>query len=297
MMEIPTSYGVAYAGTGAVIWGVFLFYLKRHFSEYPPALVLAVTNVFSVTWFLAVASLTANRTVVDGLVSLQAGDWGTAFVVVIVFSLGLLMLYHALAAGDVSYVAPLSKLSPAFVLPLEVIVLGHFLDSVQIVGAIIATGAVYIANYQGGGLHEPFRTAVSSRPARFALLSALLLGIVDVSQRALLQDGGIAPEVWTLIKLAGVPLVLSPIVWRNWTPSVWADLRKFAVAGAFVGLGEWLTALAFSTVPASVASPIISLQAVVAVVLGGIILGEDRLALRLVAAGSAALGVALIALG
>ncbi|WP_137290826.1 EamA family transporter [Natronorubrum halophilum] len=297
MVEIPSSYGVAYAGTGAVIWGAFLFYLKYHFSEYPPALVLAVTNVFSVAWFLAAIGLTANRTVVDGIVSLPPSDWVAAFVVVSVFSLGLLMLYHALAVGDVSYVAPLSKLSPAFVLPLEVIVLGQFLKPVQVMGIIIATGAVYIANYQGGGLHEPFRTAISARPARLALASALLLGIVDVSQRALLQDGGITPEVWTLVKLAGVPLVLSPIVWRNWTPSVWADLRKFAVAGAFVGVGEWLTALAFSSVPASVASPIISLQAVVAVVLGGIVLGEDRLALRLVAAGSAAVGVALIALG
>lgn len=58
-----------------------------------------------------------------------------------------------------------------------------------------------------------------------------------------------------------------------------------------------MTALAFSSVPASVASPIISLQAVVAVVLGGVVLDEDGLALRLAAAGSATVGVALIALG
>jgi len=43
--------------------------------------------------------------------------------------------------------------------------------------------------------------------------------------------------------------------------------------------------------------PIISMQAVVAVVLGGIILGEEDLLLRLVAAGTAVVGVVLIALG
>jgi len=39
------------------------------------------------------------------------------------------------------------------------------------------------------------------------------------------------------------------------------------------------------------------MQAVVAVVLGGIILGEEDLLLRLVAAGTAVVGVVLIALG
>jgi len=72
-----------------------------------------------------------------------------------------------------------------------VVVLDQHLGSVQIAGVIIATVAVYVANYQGGGIHAPFLTAVTIRPARVALLSALLLGVVDVSQRVLLQEGGV----------------------------------------------------------------------------------------------------------
>lgn len=297
MALVSEAHGIAYAGGVAVLWGVFLFYLKRHFSEYPPALVIAVTNVFSVGWFLAVVGVAPGQNVADGLASLTAGHWLVAAVVVAVFTGGLLALYRALAVGDVSYVAPLSKLSPAFVLPLEVAVLGQHLAPVQVLGVIVATGAVYAANYRGGGIYAPFRVALASRPARLALLSALLLGVVDVSQRVILQEGGVPPTAWALLKLGGVAVFLAPVAWRTWTPRVWSDLRKFAVAGAFVGLGEWVTALAFSAVPASVASPIISLQAVVAVVLGGILLGEDGLALRLAAAGSAVVGVALIAVG
>lgn len=227
MTLVPQAQGLAYAASVAVLWGVFLFYLKRYFADYPPALVITVTNVFSVEWFLAAVSLDSSRTVVDGLASLPARNWLAAAVVVVVFTGGLLLLYHALAVGDVSYVAPLSKLSPAFVLPLEVVALDQHLGPVQITGVVVATGAVYVANYQGGGIHTPFRTAVTSHPARLALLSALLLGVVDVSQRALLQEGGVQPTVWTLLKLAGVSLVLAPVAWRDRTPRVWGDLRKF----------------------------------------------------------------------
>jgi len=123
MTFVPHAQGLAYAASVAVLWGVFLFYLKRHFSDYPPALVIVVTNIFSVGWFLTAVSLDPGRTVVGEVVALPADDWLAAAGVVVVFASGLLLLYHALAVGDVSYVAPLSKLSPAFVLPLEVVVL------------------------------------------------------------------------------------------------------------------------------------------------------------------------------
>ena len=74
-------------------------------------------------------------------------------------------------------------------------------------------------------------------------------------------------------------------------------------AGIFVGLGlllavaEHLVMLAFSTLPASLASPVINSSAVVTVVLGGVVLGEEAMRIRLTAAGFAVAGVALISLG
>ena len=60
-------------------------------------------------------------------------------------------------------------------------------------------------------------------------------------------------------------------------------------------VGEHLTALAFDTAPASIASLIINTQAVVAVLLGGVVPHEERLRSRLGAAAIAVVGVALIA--
>jgi drug/metabolite transporter (DMT)-like permease len=78
--------------------------------------------------------------------------------------------------------------------------------------------------------------------------------------------------------------------------SVRDDLPKFAVAGAGVAVGEHVTSLAFQQVPASIASPIINTQAIVAVLLGGVLLRERAFATRLVAAALAVCGVGLIAL-
>jgi drug/metabolite transporter (DMT)-like permease len=74
------------------------------------------------------------------------------------------------------------------------------------------------------------------------------------------------------------------------------NLPKFVAAGAIVAVGEHLTTVAFGALPASIASPIINTQAIVAVVLGGILLGERHFRLRLVAAVLAVVGVTLLSL-
>jgi drug/metabolite transporter (DMT)-like permease len=55
--------------------------------------------------------------------------------------------------------------------------------------------------------------------------------------------------------------------------------------------------LAVTTLSASIASPIINTQAVVAVLLGGVLLGEDAFRVRLLAAGFAVAGVTMITVG
>ena len=91
-------------------------------------------------------------------------------------------------------------------------------------------------------------------------------------------------------------LLLAPLAALNWSGDVRGELPKFLGAGAFVALGEHATAVAFSLLPASIASPIINVQAVIALLLSGILLREEAFALRLLAAALAAHGVTLIGL-
>jgi drug/metabolite transporter (DMT)-like permease len=95
--------------------------------------------------------------------------------------------------------------------------------------------------------------------------------------------------------LVGVAVVLLPAAVRNPLEASRDDVPKFLAVGALVALGEHLTTVAFAALPASVASPVINTQAIVAVVLGGVLLGERHFRLRLVAAVLAVVGVAMIA--
>ncbi len=108
-----------------------------------------------------------------------------------------------------------------------------------------------------------------------------------------------------VVVVGGVLVVLLPLAVR--------DLRALRAAGdgdgagtlppatTFVALGllvagaEHLTSVAFDALPASIASPVINTQAIVAVLLGGVVLGERRLGARLVAAALAVVGVGLLA--
>ena len=77
-----------------------------------------------------------------------------------------------------------------------------------------ATFAVYLVNYRGGGLLVPLRNAATYRSAQFALLSAALFGIVDVSRRVTLQEFTIPPRVWVPGLFGGMALLATPVAIR-----------------------------------------------------------------------------------
>ncbi|USZ76255.1 DMT family transporter [Halorussus vallis] len=287
--------GIWYATLAALVWGGYLFELKRYFSEYPPAVVIVTANAAAVAWYLPYVLLRPADGPVTGELTLPA--LGLVGFVLVASAVAYLALLYALSAGDVSYVAPLGKLVPAFTLPLEVLLVGEHLAPEQVVGVGFATLAVYLANYQHTGPLAPIRRAATHRPAQLALASAALYAGVDVGTRVLLQGVGIRSDVWALVYTGGVAAVLLPIAVRQWPSGFAAALPKFLAAGAAVAVATHLMMQSFAVLPASVVSPILNTQAVVAVVLGGVLLGEDRFALRLVAGAVAVVGIALIALG
>jgi len=85
----------------------------------------------------------------------------------------LFVFYKGLALGEVSYVAPISKIVPVFVLPLEVVFLDQQLSAIHVIGVGVATGAVYVANYRRGSLLDPLRRLRQSKAALLALAAQL----------------------------------------------------------------------------------------------------------------------------
>jgi drug/metabolite transporter (DMT)-like permease len=212
---------------------------------------------------------------------------------------------RALQVGEVSYVAPLSKLAPPVVLLVEVVGLGERLSPPQVVGLCAATVGVYLlegtdgADGEAAGALGPIRRLVDSTPARLALAAAVLIGVADVGKRVLLADATVAPPTLVAVTLAGLTVGTLPIGLRRWEarpkrPSAWLGL---IAVGLVLATADHLTALALATTPASVVVPVLSGQALVAVVLGGRLLGETATRRRFVATASTSLGIVLVALG
>lgn len=284
-----------YAGLSALMLGFYLFAIKRYFSAYPAPVYVSLTYGSSLLWYvpIAVASVDGNY--------LPADDAWTGLAVLVFVVVGsvvaVLASFRAISLGDVSYVAPISKLVPVFVVPVEVAVFGQRLTPLQTAGIVVATAAVYVANYERGALVEPLIRAAHSRPAQLALLSAAAFGVTDVGKRALTQELGVPPASVNLALFVGVALALAPLAVRHVPDGVRDDAAKFLALGLLLAVAEHLVMLAFAALPASLASPVINSSAVFAVVLGGVFLGEDALGARLGAAALAIAGVTMIGIG
>ena len=287
--------GLGFAVAAALVWGVYIFVLKRSFVGIPPAALTVLINISAITWYLPVA-ITQTDLEASQFTGIDATAIGVVALTIVTTAAAFILFLWAIDDGDVSYVTPINKIVPVFVLPIEILVLGQVLTPLQVGGLVVATLAVYVANYEPGGFFEPFRKAAKSRPAQFALLSAVCYAISDVGKRVALQELAIPGTLWVPLLLSGVAIVLLPSAIKNPPTLSRRSIPLFAGGGAIVALGEHTTTIAFSLLPASIASPVINTQAIVAVVLGGIILGERYFRLRLVAAVLAVIGVTMIAI-
>jgi drug/metabolite transporter (DMT)-like permease len=286
--------GIALALFAAVLLGGYMFGVKRYFAAYPASVYMFGVYAAAVAWYLPVAVATTDGppvpTTTVGLAASVAVSVGVVA--------ALLAFFRALSTGDVSYVAPISKVVPAFVLPIEVLFLHERLSAVQVAGVVVVTLGLYLVNYEPGTLLEPLRRAVRARPAQLALLSAATFGVVDVGKRVVLQELGVDPAAFVVVMLVTTFVAITPLALPKLDRGAMAaDWWKFVVFGAVVAGGQHVISLAFTTLPASIASPIVNAQAVVAVLLGGVVLEEPNFRLRLAAASVAIGGVALITLG
>ncbi|WP_368409320.1 DMT family transporter [Halomarina litorea] len=284
--------GLGFAVAAALLYGTYLYVYKRYFSHLPAMAYLAVAEGAAALWYLPVA---LDAWSADLAVS--ALDAGAVVVTALLTGVAIALSIRAIQLGDVSYVTPLNKLVPLFVLPMELLLLETVLAPLQIAGVLVATAGIYLANYEAGGLLAPFRRALSYRPAQLALVGAAVFAVVDLLKRVLLQELSLPVPLVVWVSLVGITAVVAPFGWRQRGDLPRRVLPKLLALGVVLALGDHLIALAFARLPASVASPVVNAQAVVAVLLGGLLLREAAFSRRLAASLLVVGGIALLALG
>ncbi|ADB63189.1 protein of unknown function DUF6 transmembrane (plasmid) [Haloterrigena turkmenica DSM 5511] len=294
-MDSDVNIGIAFAGLAALLYGTSLFVMKRWFADYSSPTFLSITYALSMVLYLPVV-VAADGPFLPA--SNRVSALGSIFAVTALTALAMVFLFRALRIGEVSYVSPISKIIPVFVLPLEVGLLRQRLSALQIGGVVVATIAIYVANWEGTTLLAPLKRASRSRPAQLALLSAATFAVVDVGKRVLMQELAIAPTTYVPLMFLGVAGLMGPLAIRaRWPDDWWRDLPLFVVTALIIASGNHVVLLAFQRLPASIVSPVVNGQAIVAVILGAIFLEESHLRTRLVATGLAVLGITMISLG
>jgi len=297
MVSAP-ALGIVYGLTAAAIFGCYLFLYKRYFDHYSTIVYVSIVHLCGLLWYVPIAYLTLPRDARLLPRDLPSPTGALVTVMIVLSVVGIVLSIHAIQSGDLSYVTPLNRLTPVFVVPIELLLLSTYLRPPEIVGIALATTAVYVANFDGKQLLAPFSKALTYRPAQLALASATVYGGVDVAKRVLLQELALPPQALVLAIFIGTPLLLAPLAIRRLTtlPTPREGLL-FLLVGGLIGIGEHIVALTFAALPASLGAPLISLQSVVAVLLGGFVLRESGLDQRLVAAAFAVIGAGLIAMG
>ncbi|GAB6036489.1 hypothetical protein JCM15519_10480 [Fundidesulfovibrio butyratiphilus] len=205
---------------------------------------------------------------------------------------------RALELGDLSLTAPMLTFTPLFLLVTSPIMVGETPQPWGVAGIVSVVGGAYIMNlgrWRSGPL-EPFRALLRDRGVRLMLLVAFLWSISGNFDKIGLRNS--SPNFWIAMAFGATTLCLTPIVWRvsrRGFSQVWTKPWSLTAAGALEALTAWcqMMALTMTIVPYVIAAK--RLSAVVAVLLGGLVLGEPDLRQRLAGSALMVAGVLLIA--
>jgi drug/metabolite transporter (DMT)-like permease len=294
---LQQSSGVVYGLTAATMLGLSSFIYKTYLSQYSVPVYITVAYSWAFIWYLALTTFIRPGT---NSSSFEFAPLSVALLgfVVITMALGVGFSIRAVKLGELSYVAPLYNLVPLFVLPLEVVLFRQRFTLLELIGILCATAAVYAVNYESGSIVAPLTAVFARHPARLALAGAGFFALTDLAKRVTLQEVAVPPSVLVATIFFGMVVCMTPFAARRWLASeisIRSNLLLFAITGALVSVGEYAVALAFGSLPASLASPLVSFQSVVAVVLGGLVLQETDFRRRIVASFLLVCSVALIA--
>lgn len=290
--------GFGYALLAACFGGMYMLSVKRYLDGVSASLIAVGSSLVAVALYLPVVFATAADPIQALTLDVNRTGLAVVFASILLSMGGKLLFLSAINTGEVSYVAPLGKTVPAFVLPFEILLIGVVLGPLQAVGIFVVVVGVYLTNFEKGTVYDPILRLVTSLPAKLALGSAVVFGLNDVLQRAILQVFGVNPFLWVVLRRLGVALLLLPIVLRSdIVDVVRSRWRGFLIVGGLnVGLAHFAT-FSYSLLQASVASPIINAQSIVAVLLGGTLLKESAFRYRIAGATLTVIGIVLIVTG
>lgn len=214
------------------------------------------------------------------------------------------LFLSALRAGELSLTYPLLALTPLFVIPVELVLLGELPRPLGAAGIVLMVLGIYLLEFtwgRRGGPLAPFRALAESPGARRSLAVAAIWSVTGTLDRVAVLEA--SPAFYGAALAAGVSLllfVLARVIGGSAFPArslaTPSDRRLLAVHGLLFAL---MFILQMEALRLALASYVLSVKrtgALLAVVLGWLAFRERAPARRLLGATVTVTGVAILAL-
>jgi len=257
-----------------------------------PAIVVVWAYCLTTTLFLCLV------VGVEGVPALTPGFWWALLATGPLAACTLYLYVRSLELSDLSLTVPMLATTPLFLLATSPLMLGEFPDPGGLAGIVCIVAGSYLLNisrWRKGPL-EPFKALLRQRGPRLMLVVAFLWSISGNIDKIGLRHS--SPVFWITCAYGITTLFLTPVVWRSagrGFAQVWTKPWYLLATGLLEAVTAWcqMYALTMTLVPYVIS--VKRLSAVIAVLLGGIVLREKKLRERLLGSTLMVAGVFLIA--
>jgi len=195
--------------------------------------------------------------------------------------------------GELSEQIPLTRLSPVFTAILGFLILNETMNLSKVSGILLMTaGSILVLKEPGYSIMDSFKKIFTEKAAGLAVLSSIMYALTSIIDRAGTQL--VRPQIYLVIIYSVIAVSFTLIAVRKSN----SEFKKvysenwllYLVSGVLTVTGSLSIFHAFSLAEASMVMPILQLQAVIAVGIGGVYFKEKQLLLKTI-------GVSILILG
>ena len=210
----------------------------------------------------------------------------------------MILYIKALSRYDLSMTAPLLSLTPLFLLITGSVFLGETITPTGIAGVLIVLLGIYVMNISQlkEGMLAPFKCLLRNEGSMLVIIVALIYAVTStMGKKVVTLTGSSFFSFWYLFLLS---FALIPVMyWKGESP--WQIFRNFKInflIGTLVGLATYTIFTAYNYAPIAYVIAVKRTSIIFSVLLGRILFKEHCFGQRVVGAGIALVGIAVIIL-
>jgi len=210
-----------------------------------------------------------------------------------------ILYYRAISKGDISVVVPMLSFTPLFLLVISPIIVGEFPTSKGLIGIILIVIGSYLlnVNLKEKGILFPLKTLMKNKATRYMLIVAFIWSISANFDKKGIEASSILQYILFVNLFVTIGTTIFIISKRKFSlQSVWLERKNLFFVGALTSMGYLVHMTALSMTLVAYVIALKRTSGMITVVLGYLILKEQRIKERLLGSTIMFIGVLFIVL-